>query len=217
MKKVILMAIAAFILRGVAIAQIPVEVFGGHEKATFDLMFFRNFKNKEGKVSPFLFFNRNRTTLDYRQTTTTYLPQFGFTEAISYNSPKLKGFAPVFVAQISNRGISPKLGVQLFKRKNDVTFFSWVVVEALNNPNIDWFIMTRYEPKLKRKLKFFNQLEVFSSAPSSEKLNYSFLQRARLGLKINNLQFGVGADFTENGQTTFIKTKNIGGFVRTEF
>jgi hypothetical protein len=217
MKKVILMAIAAFLLRGAAIAQIPVEVFGGHEKATFDLMFFRNLKNKEGKVSPFLFFNRNRTTLDYRQTTTTYLPQFGFTEAISYNSPKLKGFAPVFVVQVLNRGISPKLGVQLFKQKNDVTFFSWVVVEALNNPNIDWFIMARYEPKLKGKFKLYSQLEVFSSAPSSEKFNYSFLQRGRLGLKINNLQFGVGADFTENGRTNFFKAKNIGGFVRTEF
>jgi hypothetical protein len=217
MKKVILMAIAGFILRGPAIAQIPVEVFGGHEKTTFDLMFFKNFKNKEGKSSPFLFFNRNRTSLDYRQTTTTYLPQFGFTEAISYNSPKLKGFAPVFVVQILNRGISPKLGVQLFKRKNDFTLFSWVVAETLSNPNIDWFIMTRFEPRLNQKLKLFSQLEVFSSAPTSEKLAYSFLQRARLGLKINNLQFGVGADFTESGRTDFINTQNIGGFLRTEF
>lgn len=36
-------------------AQIPVEIFGGDKKTSFDLMFFKFFKNKEGKNSKFLF------------------------------------------------------------------------------------------------------------------------------------------------------------------
>jgi hypothetical protein len=217
MKKHLFIAIAAFLLSGAAMAQIPVEVFVGHEKTTFDLLFFKNFKGKEGKNSPFLFFNRNRATIDYRQTTTTYLPQFGCTEAISYNHPKLKGFAPVAVVQISNRGIFPKLGIQFFKRKKDLTFFSWVVSETLSKPNIDWFILTRFEPKLTEKLRFFSQLEVFNSVPTSDKLAYTFVQRARLGLKIKNTQMGIGLDFTQIGINDFLKTKNIGAFVRYEF
>ena len=78
-------------------AQIPVEIFAGHERTTVDIMFFKYFKNNQGENSRWLFFNRNRASVDYRMTKTSYLPQFGFTEAISYNHEKLKGFAPVIL------------------------------------------------------------------------------------------------------------------------
>ncbi|MCA6434258.1 MAG: hypothetical protein IM574_11695, partial [Cytophagales bacterium] len=86
-------------LSGMAQAQIPVEIFAGYQKLTIDVMFFKYFKNKQKENSNWLFFNRNRASVDYRMTSKTYLPQFGFTEAISYNHPKLKGFAPVAVVQ----------------------------------------------------------------------------------------------------------------------
>jgi hypothetical protein len=215
--KIFFTVIASLIFMSGAFAQIPVEVFAGHKKTSFDLMFFKFFKNKEATNSKFLFFNRNRVSIDYKQTTTSNLPTFGFTEALSYNHPKLKGFAPVVVAQVNNKGIFPKAGLQYFYRKNDFTFFSWVVCETLKDPNLDLFVLTRYEPKLTEKLNLFTQLELVNAFPTEGTGNYNLFQRVRVGLKIKSLQVGAGADFNEFGNKTFINTNNIGGFLRYEF
>lgn len=215
--KISLVAIASFIFMNGAIAQLPVEVFSGHKKTSFDLMFFRYFKNKEAVNSKFLFFNRNRVNIDYKQTTTTNLPVFGFTEAVSYNHSRLKGFAPVFVVQVNNKGIYPKVGVQYFYRKNVFTIFSWVVCETLKDPNIDLFILTRFEPKINDKLNLFTQLELVNAFPTLKTNDYNLFQRVRVGLKIKEWQFGAGVDLNEFGNTTFINTNNIGGFLRHEF
>jgi hypothetical protein len=197
-------------------AQIPVEVFAGQKKTSFDLMFFKFVKYKEAN-SKFLFFNRNRVSLDYRQTAKNYLPSFGFTEAISYNHIKLIGFAPVVVAQLNNFGIFPKAGIQYYRRKNNFTFFSWVVCETLKNPNLDLFVLARYEPKLSEKVNLFTQLEFINAFPTKSNANYSLFQRIRVGLKIEDWQYGVGADFNEIGNKTFLNTNNIGGFLRHVF
>jgi hypothetical protein len=43
----IVLSLAAMLLMGsMAVAQIPVELFTGHKKATLDIMFFRYFKDK---------------------------------------------------------------------------------------------------------------------------------------------------------------------------
>lgn len=147
----------------------------------------------------------------------TYLPQFGFTDAISYNHEKLKGFAPVAVVQLLNKGVYPKAGIQYYKRKNQFSFFSWLVCETLKNPYFDWFILSRFEPKITEKLNLFLQLELFSALPTVSDANYSFVQRARIGLKIKTLQFGIGGDFSEIGKKNYLVTKNIGVFLRHEF
>lgn len=198
-------------------AQIPVEVFAGHQKSTIDVMFFKFLKNKQKENSNWLFFNRNRASIDYRMTSNTYLPQFGFTEAISYNHLKLNGFAPVAVVQVLSWGVYPKAGIQFFHRKNVFTFFSWVVCETLKDPNIDVFVLTRYEPKLTEKLNLFTQLELVNAFPTNNTENLNLTQRVRLGLKIKDWQFGAGADFNETGNKTFTNTNNIGGFLRHEF
>ncbi len=200
-----------------AFSQIPIEVFGGHKKTTLDIMFFKYFKNSKNENSKFLFFNRNRASIDYQQTSTSNLPSFGFTEAVSYNHPKLKGFAPVAVIQIFNSGVFTKAGIQYFYRKGDFTYFTWLVCETINNPNIDFFILTRFEPKLSDKLNLFTQLELVNAMPTEPNDNHNYIQRIRLGLKIKTWQFGVGSDFTEFGVDTFTKTNNIGGFIRHEF
>lgn len=217
MKNKILFILAMLLFRGIAIAQIPVEVFSGHKKATVDIMFFKFIKNKEGHNSRFLFFNRNRASIDYAMTKTTNLPQFGFTEAISYNHEKLKGFAPVMVASILNRGVYPKAGIQFAKIKKDYTIFSWVVAETLENTTIDFFFLGRYTPKLTNKLYLFSQVELVNAFPTVEQNNFSFTQRFRLGLKIKEIQFGAGLDLSQNGRNNYITTKNFGGFLRYEF
>lgn len=198
-------------------AQIPIEVFAGHQRTTIDLMFFRFFKNKKGENSPWLFFNRNRASVDYRMTQTAYLPQFGFTEAISYNHPKLKGFAPVVVGQVLSWGVYPKAGLQYAHVKPQLTVFSWLVCETWNQPHLDYFLLLRYTPKLSEKLHLFTQLESLNTFPTVAQQALQFTQRLRLGLKIKAFQGGAGADFTQSGRQSFVATYNIGGFVRYEF
>lgn len=198
-------------------AQIPVEVFAGNKKASFDAMFFKYFKNKNAENSKVLFFSRSRSTIDYKMTTTTNLPTFGLTEAISYNHPKLKGFAPVFVTQILNKGVFPKAGVQFAHIKKEVSIFTWLVCETLEKPNLDYFLLFRYIPKLFEKINLFSQVESVNAFPTVSTDNYSFTQRLRLGLSIKSYQFGAGADFNQTGNTTFAKTYNVGGFIRHEF
>lgn len=211
------LCLAILLTRGVASAQLPVEVFTGHKKVTADIMFFRFFKNKEGKNSRFLFFNRNRASIDYKMTKTTNLPQFGFTEAISYNHERLKGFAPVVVAGILNRGVSPKAGIQFARVKKDLTIFSWLVSETLEDPNIDLFFLGRYTPQLSGKLNLFSQVELFQSFPTVKRNGFSVIQRFRLGLKIKAVQFGAGMDLSQSGRNDWVTTVNTGVFLRYEF
>ncbi len=215
--KVALLIIVSLLIWGETFSQIPVEVFGGNEKTTIDILFFKYIRNKEEKNSKFLFFNRNRMSIDYRQTSTAYLPTFGFTEAISYNHPKLKGFAPVALVQIFNAGFFPKAGIQYFYGKKEFTFFSWVVTEMKNTPTIDFFMLTRFEPKLSEKVNLFTQLELINPFPTNEIENYSFTQRIRVGIKMTEWQFGFGSDFNEFGRASFTNTSNIGAFIRYEF
>lgn len=217
MKAFIFWAISSFIIWTDVAAQTPVEVFAGVKKTSFDLMFFKFFKNKEEKNSKYLFFNRNRVNIEYRQTLSTYLPVFGFTEALSYNHPKWKGFAPVIVAQVNNKGVYPKAGIQYFHRKNDFTFFSWFVSETLKDPNLDFFVLTRYEPRLTDKIKVFTQLELVNAFPTVSSKVFNLFQRVRAGLKIKQWQFGVGVDFNELGNKTFTDSNNMGFFLRHEF
>ncbi len=198
-------------------SQIPIEVFAGHEKTTVDIMFFKYFKDRENENSKFLFFNRNRASMDYQQTPTSNLPSFGFTEAISFNHSKLKGFAPVGVIQIFNSGVFPKAGVQYFHRQAVFTFFSWLVCETMSNPSIDFFVLTRIEPKLTERLNLFAQLELVNSLPTETDANYNFIQRIRFGLKLKTWQFGLGSDLNEFGNTDLTSANNIGVFVRHEF
>ena len=215
--KIFFVVKAILLFRSIAFAQIPVEVFAGHKKATVDIMFFKFIKNKEGLNSKFLFFNRNRASIDYAMTKTTNLPQFGFTEALSYNHEKLKGFAPVLVVSILNRGVFPKAGVQFAKVKKEYTIFSWVVVETLSEPNIDFFFLGRYTPKLTEKINLFSQVELVKAFPTVEQNIFSFTQRFRLGLKVKEFQFGAGLDLSQLGRKDFTTNENLGGFLRYEF
>lgn len=218
MKNRIVYALLSVLLPGgMASAQIPVEVFAGNKKTTLDVMFFRFFKNKEGANSRFLFFNRNRASIDYSMTKSTSLPQFGFTEAFSYNHKKLGGLAPVVVAQVSGTGVFPKAGLQYAFINKKITLFSWVVSELKNEAGIDFFFLGRYTPAITEKVNAFCQLELVNAFPTAASKSYSFTQRFRLGLKLKEFQFGAAADFSSTGRTRLRTTGNTGGFLRYEF
>lgn len=215
--KRLFLATAILCCNRIAVAQLPVELFAGHKRATADILFFRFFKNRNGQQSPWLFFNRNRASVDYTITPSNNLPQFGFTEAISFNYKKLNGVAPVAVAAILNRGIFPKAGIQFARSGKNATLFSWVVCDLLKQPNIDWFFLGRYTPKISKTLHLFTQAELVNAFPTAVKNNYNFIQRVRLGLKTKRYQFGLGGDFTATGRGHLTTTQNMGVFIRHEF
>jgi hypothetical protein len=162
-------------------------------------------------------FNRNRAVIDYQMTSNTYLPQFGFTEAFSFNHPSLKGFAPVGVVQIFGTGVFAKAGIQFARINTHSTFFSWIVCETLQSPAIDLFFLGRYTPPLTEKWNLFLQLELVNAFPSNQQKNFSFTQRARAGLKHKAFQFGLGSDYSQTGRGAFSTLLNTGGFIRYEF
>ena len=114
-----------------------------------------------------MFFNRNRASLDYAMTSTSNLPQFGFTEAVSYNHPKLRGLAPVMVGQVFGSGFFPKAGIQLAYIKKEITLFSWLVSETRRDPTLDFFFLGRYTPRLTEKANLFCQMELLNAFPTS--------------------------------------------------
>lgn len=200
-----------------AVGQIPVEYFGGHERSTVDIMFFKYFKNKHHENSRWLFFNRNRVSVDYEMTETSNLPVFGFTEAISYNHPQLKGIAPVLVAQIFSSGFYPKAGVQYALQRKVMTIFTWIVHELAANSYTDIFLLSRFTPQLTENYKLFTQFEFVNTLPDNNEYNVTFNQRMRLGLQRGSWQCGGGIDLTQTGRDIYFTFSNIGIFIRHEF
>ncbi len=197
-------------------AQIPTEIFFGNEKATLDLMFFKFFKKDSVNYSPWLFFNRNRASVDYRFGSTN-VPLIGFTEAISYNYTKLKGFAPVYVIQILSWGLYSKTGIQYAKIGKNFTLFTWLVTETNKDLNYDYFVLYRYTPSIGENLKLFTQLESINAFYDLGKNNIQLTQRARLGLQKGTFQFGFGVDLNQQSRLDYKINSNLGIFIRNEF
>jgi hypothetical protein len=125
--------------------------------------------------------------------------------------------APVAVTQIINSGVLVKAGVQYAYLKKRLTVFSWLVVETMRDPKVDLFCLGRYTPRLTEKMDLFLQAETINAfATSSTKYN-SFVQRIRIGLKLNYWQFGAGIDLSQTGRTDITAQSNAGVFLRHEF
>jgi hypothetical protein len=144
-----------------------------------------------------------------------FLPQVGFTEAVSYNAPALKGFVPL--AQLTGKGVFPKVGVQFVRMGKSSVFFAWLVCEALQDPTIDFFVLYRLTPPLTEKIGLFGLLESVGSFPTADSGNFSLARRLRLGLKFGQFQCGAGTDLDQSESPIFVWGFNIGGFVRQQF
>ncbi len=214
---VLLAAMFCFACLSAARAQVPVELFAGHRRATVDIMFFKFINNKAGEASRFLFFNRNRASAAYQPDAEADPPQFGFTEALSYNHRAMKGFAPVAVAQVLGNGVLAKAGIQYARLGKQATVFSWLVCETTSGPVIDHFLMLRYTPKLTNETKLFVQFESLTVFPTGNAKAMAWVNRNRLGLQHGRWQWGAGADLVAGGPQVSGATANLGVFLRHEF
>ncbi|MCA2978671.1 MAG: hypothetical protein INH41_07300 [Myxococcaceae bacterium] len=207
------------LLAGPARAQ-NVEVFVGHQRATLDVMFFKFFElpargGQEPSRSDVLFFFRARAGVGYQAADGA--PQFGLTSALSWNPSLLKGFAPVLVGQVFNRGPVAKAGVQYARVSRQLTAFSWVVSELQRTPAVDVFALVRAVHPLSELLALFFQVEALASFPTHAEQPFSFTERARVGLQLHRVQLGPALDVSHVGRGEFVHTLNVGGFARVEF
>lgn len=194
---------------GSAYAQ-SAEIYGGHQRAGVDLMWFKYFSNAEGKNSPFLFFSRNRASVDYENKTGA----FGSVNAISWNLKN--GLGAVAVGSFLNSGFTPKVGIQYFKARGDFMFFGWLVTDLKKHGQTDLFGLFRYQPRIRGELKMFAQAELFPVFRPYDSY-WNITERFRLGLRKKAWACGLMADLNHSGKTKLTHTNNLGGFVRHEF
>lgn len=200
---------AMFLFGSIAHAQ-SVETYVGHKRVGVDLMWFKNFKDTAGQRTPFLFFSRNRASMDYGNAPTA----FGSTNAVSYNFKN--GLGLVVVGSFLNAGFTPKAGVQWVKMKGNFLFFGWLVADLKEKGGIDGFGLFRYQPKINEKWKGFGQAELFPIYNPTTK-TWNLTQRLRLGARHQAWAGGLMMDFNQTGQDHFTKTHNFGAFLRYEF
>ena len=210
--------LSALLLFNIVIeAQISTEVFAGDKKATFDVLFFKPFRDSEGKNSDWVFFNREKLTIDYKMTPDKNKPFFVTLQSVSYNPSVLGGFGPVAVSLITNEGMYPKLGMQYVKFNEDFMFFGWLICETLKDPDVDLYLYAKYTPLISGKTRLFAQIETNSTFPAWPGGEPSLYQVMRLGLKWEGFQTGLGLDLTQKGEGDVRTTENTGIFVRYEF
>lgn len=203
-----------WLIAPLSLAQLPVEMVVGTQRTSLDILFFKSFKNSQGEVSPWLFFNRNRAVYD----PTSKQSSFGFTEAISYQPTRWKGFAPVGVVQWVSTGLFPKVGLQKVVARENILGFSWMVLETKRDPRLDYFLLIRWTPVLKGQIKVFSQVEwIHSFATRRIGQPTQSTQRGRLGLKYTAVQAGFGFDRSRVSGSDGIIFQNWGGFLRYEF
>lgn len=197
------------LLPGVVAAQMA-EFYAGHQRTGVDLMWFKNFRNVKEERTPFLFFSRNRVSIDYKNSPAL----FGSTNAISYNLKN--GLGVVAVASLLNNGLVPKVGVQYYKQKGGLLFFGWLVADVKQKGNLDLFGLLRFTPPIKDEWKGFTQLELFPVYTPGTGF-WNITQRGRLGATYHAWAGGLMMDFNQTGRKQFTSTQNTGVFVRYEF
>lgn len=187
-----------------------VEFYAGHQRAGVDLLWYKFFQQEKGSASPLLFFSRTRANTDYQNSPTA----FGTTEAVSWNFKG--GWGIVAVGAFNNAGFTPKGGVQLVRQKGNFLFFGWLVADLKKEGNLDLFGLFRYQPVLRNSWHLFSQLELFPVyQPASGAWNLT--ERLRLGAKYRHWAAGGMADFNQTKTAAWIKSNNIGLFVRHDF
>lgn len=186
------------------------EYYVGHNRTGIDLMWFKNFQNKQKEKTAFLYFSRNRASVSYKQAPAA----MGSTNAVSYNFKN--GLGLVAVASFLNAGFVPKAGVQYYRQSGNFLFFGWLVSDLRKEGSVDLFGLFRYQPTMAGNWKGLLQLELFPVyQPSS--LQWNLTERVRLGAKYQAWSGGLMMDFQQTGINNFTGTSNMGPFIRYDF
>ncbi|MEK6911099.1 MAG: hypothetical protein AABW82_04975 [Nanoarchaeota archaeon] len=156
-------------------------------------------------------FGRNITSFDYESGKKN---PFSLVD-VSYNLSN--GLGGVFETQfVKGMAPDPRLGLQFFKKKDDLSFYSIGTININGEPNFEGVAKLRYTPRINDKFNGLFQLENLANF-NGEGLNFA-VQRARVGLVRGNYEFGVGANITEVNSKGKIKNDYmLGGFLGFKF
>lgn len=201
MKKTIMMA--GFILaNALSIASAranSVEVMSGQKSSTLDL-------KVSGKlVEKTELFIRSRTTTDYDNRTGHFL-----LADISYNL--VSGLDAVVETQAAAK-VVPRAGVQYSHKIGELNLYGMINGTTMDGANAELTLQQSYAPVLSPRIGFFFGLEEVTNVGKEHK--YS-LQRARVGVSIDDWQLGAAADAIEIGVNPTLDY-NVGGFVKKNF
>ena len=208
-KKMLILLGLMLLQKSISYAQM-VEFYKGENRSGVDIMWFKKLLKADKKMTPFLFFSRNRASTQNGNAATA----FGSTNAISYNFKN--GIGLVAVAAYTNNGVNYKAGVQYAYQQTDFTFFGWLVADLKTKGNIDCFGLFRYTPNINKQWKGFFQYEMFPVLQSANGF-WNITQRARVGAKWQQWSAGLMADFNHQGKNQWQASTNAGLFLRHDF
>ena len=179
------------------------EIMVGHKRIFADAQWLK-FMDNERHWS---LFSRTRANVDYDNQTNLFSGAY-----LNYTFDN--GLGGSLVGKIGNNGGGADMGVHIFEAKKNWMLFGLASFGLKNNLEYSWFSIFRFTPEIKEGLKFYSSLELFSLFGKENHL--LSVQRIRVGLDCQQLQFGAAINITELGRDWTSNT-NIGGFIRKSF
>lgn len=179
------------------------EIMLGHERLFADVQWLK-FMDNENHWS---LFSRTRATIDFDNQTNLFSGAY-------LNYTFINGLGGSVVGKIGNSGGGADLGVHIFRAKSNWMIFGLVSMGLKNDLEYSWFSIFRFTPKIYKKWKIYTSLELFNLF--SKENHLVSVQRLRLGLDHQMIQFGVASNFTESGKD-WVGNSNVGVFIRKSF
>lgn len=110
-------------------------------------------------------------------------------------------------------GFTPSLAIQFFKQHNDLTLMAVPRIDLKKSGAHEMMAFIQYRPQLFRTVRLYSRIQAMSSFTKSVH-NRSY-QTFRVGLHVNNVQFGFAYSADEYGSEKTTR-HNAGIFLRTE-
>jgi hypothetical protein len=182
----------------------PVELMAGSRYATIIVVADKKF-TQSSKLG---FFHINTIQVDYR----VKVKNDFMMQDLLYFEP-IKHFRITGGAFYGQPGFIPTVGLQYVKGGKDLFIIIAPRINLQKDLKYDLFSILQYTPKLNDKIKLYSRLQFLNLFSSST--NIKSYQWIRVGMEINEIQFGLAADFNEFGPHPKV-THNFGLFIRKE-
>jgi hypothetical protein len=111
-------------------------------------------------------------------------------------------------------GFNPSINLQFSRFRKNFIVFIVPRMDIKEDPSYEIMLFTEYFPKLTDKLNLYARLQVMENF-TGKNHNRSY-QLLRLGLRKNNIRFGLGFDLNAYG-TKSKYTRNFGIFTKVHF
>ena len=190
--------------RSVYSQPIPVELTFGNKYLSFDLSLSKKFSEN----SRFGFFHMNTVQIDYKDKIGN---SFILQDLLTYEAIKnLKVVGGIFYGM---PGFNPTAGFQYNFVSKTTMFLFAPRVNITDTPSYDFMTILQQKIPLTDKIELFVKLKMLNVFDAN--VHIKSYQWFRLGLDTNGTQFGLAANFDENGSNPNVQA-NLGFFIRKE-